>query len=447
MKLSASDKRFFKRIFSFKKVWLLSNCLLALGLVLSQQGGFTPSSGSSSDQEWTPPSYMKFLLPLLPSHHLVALRDASSAEAYTIGTVQSYTFRRGDSFFDALLGMGIPAQQIDAILRAGKTVYDLAQVAPGRQVRFMVDQTSGLVQWLEYEIGGLKRLKIEREGDRFLATSEPIPVQTEVRFAEGVVVDNLYNAARKARVPHEVILDFADLFAWDIDFSQETVPGDRFRVVYEVLLREGKLFDTGKILAAEYFHQGERFQTFYYAPKGKADGYFDSKGTSVKKAFLKSPLRYRYISSGFSYDRYHPILHVRRPHLGVDYAAPRGTPVMAAADGRVRFKGWKGGFGNCIILRHPNGYSTLYGHLQGFAAGLHAGQRVDQKEIIGYVGSTGISTGPHLHYTFMRHGVPINPVQAVHVTAENLTGSQMEQFGRQIAPYQRWMETPTPDMV
>jgi murein DD-endopeptidase MepM/ murein hydrolase activator NlpD len=447
MKLSASGKSFFKRILSFKKVWLFFNCLLVIGFVLSQQGGSKLLSGSSSEQEWSPPSYMRFILPLLPSHHLVALRDASSDEAYTVGTVQTYTFRRGDSFFDVLLGLGIPAQEIDAILRAGKTVYNLGQVVPGRQVRLLVDRTSGLVQWIEYEIGGLKRLKIEREGEHFQATSEPIPVQTEVRFAEGIVVDNLYNAARKALVPHEVILDFADLFAWDIDFSQETVPGDRFRVVYEVLIREGKLFDTGKILAAEYVHQGERFQMFYYAPKEKGDGYFDSRGASVKKTFLKSPLRYRYISSGFSYDRYHPILHVRRPHLGVDYAAPRGTPVMAAADGRVQFKGWKGGFGNCIILRHPNGYGTLYGHLQGFADGLHVGQRVDQKEIIGYVGSTGISTGPHLHYTFMRHGVPINPIQAVHATVENLSGGEMEEFRRQIAPYQRWMETPTPDVV
>jgi murein DD-endopeptidase MepM/ murein hydrolase activator NlpD len=428
-----------------KRLWLLVNGLIFLGVVLSQTE-LTPSFNPSSEQDGALFSYINFLLPLRPSHPTVALKTGAMADS-SDGTILTYTFRRGDSFFDALLSFGVPHREIEAMLRAGKTVYNLTRVTPGRQVRFLIDQTSGLVQWLEYEIGGIKRLKIERDGERFQASSETIPLQTEIRFAEGVIVDNLYNAAKRAAVPNEIILDLADLFAWDIDFSEETYPGDRFRVVYELLARDGIPVETGKILAAEYTHQGSRVQMFYYAPRGGTGDYFDARGGSVKKAFLKSPLRYRYISSGFSENRNHPLLHVSRPHLGVDYAAPAGTPVMAASDGVVRLVGWNGGFGNCVILEHRGGYSTLYGHLERFAAGLRVGRRVEQKEVIGYVGSTGLSTGPHLHYTFMRRGVPINPIQAGRITTESLSGSALEAFRRQIEPYQRWMETPAPDAV
>lgn len=441
--LSTANK---KSTASKKKTWLFANFFLVVAFILFWQKGL---ESSHYEEQHVLSSYLNLLLPLLPSHPSVEEEGLGPfVETPPMGSVKSYTFRRGDSFFLTLVRLGVSREETDTLIRSGKKIYNLSRVFPGQQMRLMVEPTSGAVHWLEYEIGNLKRIKFVRDGEGFQVTSERIPLETEVRFAEGLVVSNLYDAAKEAGVPKEVILDFADLFVWDVNFSEETLPGDRFRVVYEILYRDGEYYDTGKILAAEIVHRGKKLRAFYYTPDGKKGDYYDPAGRSTKKAFLKSPLRYRYISSGFSYNRYHPILRVRRPHLGVDYAAPMGTPVMAAADGTIRFMGRKGGLGNRVVIQHLNGYRTLYGHLKSFASGLKVGQKIEQSTIIGYVGSTGISTGPHLHYTFKRNNVPIDPIRAVgKMATEHLSKKELEKFRRQIAPFQHWMETFAPNAV
>lgn len=425
---------------SFRKISFVALFLGVLLLYL-QYGENEPFQ----DEAGLLTSYVRLFLPLLPSHSRTTVQDELLGDFPLLSSGQSYTFRPGDSFSGVLLGLGVSSHEIQAIVRSVRKATNLALVVPGRQMHLLVDQTSGLVQLMEYEVGELKRLKIAREGNRFRISSEPIPLKTEVRFAEGTVAESFYQSAARAHVPQELISSFADLFAWDIDFSQEISSGDRFRMVYEAYLREGGVYHASRIIAGEIVHSGRRLQAFSFAQNGEEPNYFDAQGRPVKKAFLRSPLRYLYVSSGFSESRLHPVLQIYRRHLGIDYAAPAGTPVMAASNGVVRFRGWKGGYGNCVVLGHFGGYSTLYGHLMGFAPGLRVGQRVQQKEVIGYVGSTGISTGPHLHYTFMRDGVPINPVQAEQVQAEDLFGRELDLFRSQIAPFQRWMETSTPN--
>jgi murein DD-endopeptidase MepM/ murein hydrolase activator NlpD len=243
--------------------------------------------------------------------------------------------------------------------------------------------------------------------------------------ASGTITSSLFLAVTESGEGDQLALDLADIFAWDIDFHTEIQRGDSFRVAVEKLYLDGGFSRYGRILSAEFTRGDRVFQAIHFEAQ-RGPGYYAPDGTPIRKAFLRSPLRFSRISSRFSYRRFHPILKKVRPHLGIDYAAPRGTPVSAAADGVVILAGWSGGYGKTVRIRHANGFQTLYGHLSKIF--VRRGQRVSQGTRIGAVGSTGLSTGPHLDYRMTRNGVFVNPLRVQSPPAEPLSPEELEVF-------------------
>jgi murein DD-endopeptidase MepM/ murein hydrolase activator NlpD len=226
----------------------------------------------------------------------------------------------------------------------------------------------------------------------------------------GKLESSLYEAIEAAGERPELIIHFIDLFSWDINWFIDPRTGDQFRMTYEKYYSGGEFIKYGRILAACYVNDGKPYYAYRFNPDTTLDDYFNENGVSLRKSFLKAPLRYHRVSSRFSYSRLHPILKYRRPHLGVDYAAPVGTPVSAAADGKVVFAGNRGGYGKLVIIYHENAYRTQYGHLRRFGRGIRAGKKVKQGQVIGFVGSSGLSTGPHLDFRVQRGKAFINPL-------------------------------------
>lgn len=269
------------------------------------------------------------------------------------------------------------------------------------------------------------------------------PVRREVVFLQGKIQSSLYDAIVKAgegiRIPEaerRALVDILaeQIFAWQIDFSRDLRAGDEFRVIYERQARPDGSARSSRVLAAQFRLSGKNYEAFWLERAQGTSSYYDRNGESLKGMLLRAPLEFRRISSGFG-NRYHPILKTNRPHNGIDYAAARGTPVRAVGDGTVVFAGRKGGFGNLVEIRHARGYLTRYAHLQGFAKGIRPGVRVRQGETIGYVGSTGLATGPHLHYELLQNGRPINPASVRLITGDPVPKKDRETYRRAIAPW------------
>jgi murein DD-endopeptidase MepM/ murein hydrolase activator NlpD len=243
----------------------------------------------------------------------------------------------------------------------------------------------------------------------------------------------LFAATDDADIPDAIAARIIEIFSSEIDFHKDLHKGDRFTVIYESHHDNGTQTGTGKVLAIEFVNQGRRHRAVYFQAGGSAGAYYTPEGKSLRKAFLRSPLEFSRISSGFSLARFHPVLNTWRAHRGVDYAAPTGTRIKAVADGRVAFSGQQGGYGNLIILQHQGKYSTAYGHLSGFARGMRKGQSVRQGDIIGYVGATGLATGPHLHYEFRVNGDQRDPLREVMPDTVPVSGRELVAFRKNSA--------------
>ncbi|HEY8509375.1 MAG TPA: peptidoglycan DD-metalloendopeptidase family protein, partial [Steroidobacteraceae bacterium] len=283
----------------------------------------------------------------------------------------------------------------------------LDRLRPGEAVRLV--HRDGTLFGLERKLSPSETLKVVRKESGFTADVLENPLEVQVRTIRGVIDSSLFEAVTAAGAHDQTALALSEIFGWDIDFVLDIQQGDSFVVTYEELWQDGEYVKDGPVLAASFVNQGREYRAVRYVdPTGKAH-YYTPDGMSMRRAFLRAPVEFTRISSRFNLKRRHPILNRIRAHKGVDYAAPTGTPVRAAGDGRVRFVGQKGGYGNVIELDHARGISTLYGHLSRFAKGLRRGQRVHQGDIIGYVGSSGLATGPHLHYEYRVNGVHKNP--------------------------------------
>jgi len=267
-----------------------------------------------------------------------------------------------------------------------------------------------------------------------------MPLEHRIVTAAGRIRSSLFEAAQESRVSEKLIMNLARIFEYDIDFVRDIGAGDEFALVYEELWRDGTKLGEGNVLAAEFVNRGARYTAIRYdEPDGRSD-YFNHDGKPMRKAFVRAPLSFTRISSGFNPARRHPILNTIRAHEGVDYAAPKGTPVMASGDGTIIFRGWKGGYGNTLILQHPGNVTTLYGHLSRFGARGY-GSRVKQGEVIAYVGATGLATAPHLHYEYRKNGVHLNPRTVVLPDAEPLRGQELTAFQATAAPLLQRLET------
>ena len=315
---------------------------------------------------------------------------------------------------------------IHHLVEAARPAYDLARVAVGRSFRLTL-APDGVLTAFTYEIDELRTLRVEREGEALNAEIHRRTYDVRTATAGGVISSSLFNAVGEAGEQDQLALDLAEIFAWDVDFNTEIQAGDSFQVAVEKMYLDDRFCRYGRILAAE-FVRGSRTLRAVRFDGDRATGYYAPDGTPLRKAFLRSPLKFSRISSGFSRARFHPILKTVRPHLGVDYAAPVGTPVHAAGDGVVTLAGWRGGYGKAVRIRHANGYETLYGHLSRIS--VKSGQRVSQGRRVGAVGRTGLASGPHLDYRMVRNGVFVNPLKVISPPAEPVPAAERTAFER-----------------
>lgn len=339
-----------------------------------------------------------------------------SAPAYEAATPASFPgekldviVRRNDTLDRIFRQLKLNPADLAAILGLPGAHQALSQIRPGDKLTLVHED--GMVRALNRRISETEILSVTRDDSGFAAEIITTPIEFRATHASGTIDSSLFMAARDAGVNPETIMQLAnDIFGWEIDFALDIRTGDRFHLVYEQKYRDGQYLGDARILAAEFINAGERHQAVYYASAdGQVDGYFTPDGRSMRRQFLRAPLDFRRVSSNFNPSRRHPILNTIRAHQGVDYSAPAGTSIKASGDGRVSFAGEKGGYGKVITLEHGGGISTLYGHLSGFARGLRSGQRVKQGDTIGFVGSTGAATGPHLHYEYRVNGIHRNP--------------------------------------
>ena len=288
----------------------------------------------------------------------------------------------------------------------------------------------GALLELIHETDNTQSIRAIRKGDGFTLSQYTREIEKRTAFSAGVIKNSFYQSALDADLSDAVIMALVDIFGWDIDFALDIQPEDSFTVLYQEHHIGGKKQGDGPILAAEFTNRGKTYRAVRYQhPNGKVH-YLTPEGRSLKQSFLRSPVDFRRISSHFQSSRWHPVLGRKRPHRGTDYAAAIGTPIKAAGDGVVRFIGRKGGYGNTVILKHGNRHTTLYGHMSRFKKGLHRGQQIEQGQIIGYVGQTGLATGPHLHYEFRIKGKHVDPV-TVALPKASLEPRYMADFRRQ----------------
>ncbi len=320
---------------------------------------------------------------------------------------QLITIKQGDTFSGILDKMGVGRQELRRILEQREARKILRNIQAGKQLSLLIED--GRLQSLSYAINTARTLEMQRDGNGFRTTVVQHPFERRLRFASGTINSSLFLAAQRAGLPDKITMEMADIFGWDIDFALDIRAGDQFSVLYEELYRHGEKVRSGNILGAEFTNRGKRHIAIRYTSPEGHSGYYSPDGMRMRKAFRRTPVEFSRISSRFG-NRFHPILNRMRAHRGVDYAAPAGTPIRATSDGKVTYKGRRGGYGKTVILQHGKRYSTLYAHMSRYGRAVRTGKTVKQGQIIGYVGQSGSATGPHLHYEFRINGVHHNPL-------------------------------------
>ncbi len=374
--------------------------------VLALTSTTTTSSNETSE---TRSHTQRINLPLaIPGGRPSSTMSPQLAQSDEDGNWHSATVKSGDSLALIFARQGLSPQQLDRVMRADKTTASLKRLMPGQQFKFQIND--GQLQQLVYKINALTTLKVIRnEQDAFEVTTDTRKMDVRVTNTTAVINSSLFLAGQAAGMSDNLIMELAGIFGWDVDFALDIRNGDHFTLVYEELYLDGHKQRDGNILAAEFVNRNKTYRALRYVDaSGQAD-YYSPDGRSMRKAFLRTPVDFTRISSRFG-KRYHPTLKKRKNHHGVDYAAPRGTPIKAAGDGKLLFVGRKGGYGKTVIIQHGGKYSTLYAHMSRIKPGMRRGKRVRQGQVIGYVGTTGRSTGPHLHYEFRVNGVHRNPL-------------------------------------
>ncbi|MBS0399407.1 MAG: peptidoglycan DD-metalloendopeptidase family protein [Proteobacteria bacterium] len=313
---------------------------------------------------------------------------------------------------------------------------------PGDAIHFT--HLEGALNSLTRKVSETQTLEVTRAPSGFSARMIDNPVEQRVRMATATIDSSLFQSADAAGISEQLALQLANIFAWDIDFVYDLREGDSFKVIYNQVFQDGHYLRDGEILCAEFINAGRVYRAVRFDPGDGRTGFYDPKGMPMRKAFLRSPVEFTRISSRFNPHRHHPILDLIRGHMGTDYAAPTGTPVRAAGDGRISFRGRKGGYGNALIVTHTRSISTLYGHLSRFARGLGEGSRVRQGQVIGYVGMTGLATGPHLHYEYRVNGVHKDPERVRLPAAEPLDASAQVRFAAVVRPLLTQLDAAVP---
>lgn len=334
--------------------------------------------------------------------------------------------QRGDTLAALLSRLQVNDPEAEVALRSTRETKVFRQLIPGRTIRAKTT-VDGKLHALQY-LNSNKVFSAERGPDGITVLEQSAELEARTQMQSGVIRSSLFAATDALNLSDAIAIQIAEIFSTDIDFHRDLRKGDRFTVVYENFYHLGDAVKSGRVLAAEFVNQGKTYQAVYFQNSDGQGGYYTFEGKNIRKAFLRSPIEFSRISSGFSNARFHPVLKQWRAHKGIDYAAVTGTRIRATADGVVEKAGVQGGYGNLIVLRHQSKYTTWYGHLSGFAKGIRRGARVSQGDVIGFVGSTGLATGPHLHYEFRINDVHQNPLQVVMPSAPPITADQKPEF-------------------
>ena len=343
--------------------------------------------------------------------------------------------RAGDNLASLLDRLGVADREAAAFIRSDAEARALTSLRPGQRVQAVVNSEGKLLSasTLIADQQAERRLIVERSAAGFIAKKEPAALERHVEMRSGEIRSSLFAATDAAQIPDPVAMQIVEIFSSDIDFASDLRRGDRFEVIYETFWQGGEWVRTGRVLGASFKNDGKTYQAIWFGDAhGEHGGYYDPEGKSLKKAFLKSPLQFSRVTSGFAM-RVHPISGLWKQHKGIDFAAPTGTPIRATGDGHVDFAGGQGGYGNVVVIQHGGSYSTAYAHMSRIAPGIRKGAWVSQGDVIGYVGTSGWSTGPHLHYEFRVNNDARNPDSIAAPQVQILTGASFHQFRQQAA--------------
>jgi len=343
------------------------------------------------------------------------------------------TVRSGQSLGEIFAQQGISAATLQVILDDATNAKTLHRIHPGDEFAFQFDEQNQL-RAVRFDRDEQSRVVLKFTDKAIEKTIEERAVERRVHLAHGIVTRSLFDAGEQAGMSDVMILKLASAFGYDIDFAQDLRKNDSFTVLYDDVYREGERLRNGEIIAATFINQGKHFSAFRYTDLEGNTLYYTEDGRPLRKTFLRTPVEFTRITSGFSLGRLHPVLGTMRAHRGVDYGAPSGTPIHAAGDGKIVFRGWQSGYGNVVILQHGGRYSTLYGHMSKFSPGQKVGQSVHQGQTIGFVGMTGLATGPHLHYEFRVDSQHRNPLTVTLPKPEPLLDTEMTRFRQQTQP-------------
>jgi murein DD-endopeptidase MepM/ murein hydrolase activator NlpD len=334
---------------------------------------------------------------------------APEEPAAITASTKEFVVKSGDSLSVIFQRAGLSDRDLYELINASPETKELRRIRPGEVIAFNLDNNKKLEQ-LTYIKNQLTSLQFTRTDKSFQYKKIEREPEIRVAFRHATINSSLFLAGKNAGLASSAVMELANIFAWDIDFAQDIQRGDQFKVMYEEKYLDDKKIGNGAVLAVEFVNKNKTYKAVRYTDKEGYTSYYTPEGESMRKAFLRMPIDFARISSHFNLKRKHPVLHTIRAHKGTDYAAPRGTPIKAAGDGKVIHASGKGGYGNTVIIQHGQGYKTLYAHMHNFGRDIKAGSRVRQGQVIGYVGTTGLSTGPHLHYEFHVNGVPRNPM-------------------------------------
>lgn len=391
-------------------------------------------------------------LPLPADQESIAKTNPVSVTKPEPDAWQTLVIKRNDTLGTLFQRAGIPESEAYRLTASSKRAKQLAQqLKPGHELQILPNEQKQLQQ-LRFIEDKLHYTTFVRDGSG-LYSSQDVVLTPDIlyEFAEAYIDTSLFASANQAGVEDRLTMKLADVFGWDIDFAMDIRSGDSFHMVYEQFYLNGEKIADGEIVAAEFRNHGQTFQAIRYTDSHGETGYYTPEGASMRKAFLRSPIEFARISSHFNLKRKHPILHTIRAHKGTDYAASRGTPIRATGDGRVSLAGNKGGYGRTVIVQHGQSYETLYGHLQSYAKGIRSGFKVRQGQVIGYVGSSGLATGPHLHYEFHVNGIQRNPVTIKFPLTASISDEEKPRFlavtSRHMLQLASYLGRPTPTQL
>ncbi|UUY08942.1 peptidoglycan DD-metalloendopeptidase family protein [Pseudomonas sp. J452] len=340
---------------------------------------------------------------------------------------KTVTVGNGDTLSTVFAQVGLSANDLHEALSSSKDAKKLSRLRIGQVLDFKLT-ADGKLESVRSKLSDLESIALSRTDKGYSFKRDLVKPDVRTTYSHGVINSSLFLSAKRAGLSHSLTMDLANVFGYDIDFALDIREGDEFEVIYEEHVVNNKQVGNGNILAARFTNRGKTYTAVRYTSKQGVTSYYNADGNSMRKAFIRTPVDFARISSKFSMGRRHPILNKIRAHKGVDYAAPRGTPIKAAGDGKVLLAGRKGGYGNAVVIQHGNSFRTLYAHMQGFAKGVRTGGSVKQGQIIGYIGTTGLSTGPHLHYEFQVNGRHVDPLSQKLPMADPIARNEKQRF-------------------